>query len=178
MYSTSKNTNAYDINNIHLQVSMINKNKTNSQRKNQCSCYIFCILIFMSAQKNWPESHISQSDTEIGDRLIHVYAYFTQSIHVYAYFVHSLLNSTATFFRSWSWYAKCLQKSKGVFFVFLDGGTLTKWAKMERTRVTVMPLLCPNWKPSWKLGLCQVSWSSFINDLHFMWAKHHLNSFN
>ena len=97
MYSTS---NPNDINNIHLQVSMINKNKTNFQQKTQCSCYIFCRLIFMSAQKNWPESHISQSDTEIGDRLIHVYAYFTQSIHVYAYFVHSLLKSTATFFRS------------------------------------------------------------------------------
>ena len=102
MYSTLKKTNPNDINNIHLHVSMIIKNKTNSQQKNQCSCYIFCILllIFMSAQKNWPDSHISQSDTDIGDRLIHVYAYFTQSIHVYAYFVQSLLNSTATFFRS------------------------------------------------------------------------------
>ena len=150
---------------------MINNNKTNYQQKNQCSCYIFCILIFMSAQKNWPDSHISQSDTEIGDRLIHVYAYFTQSIHVYAYFVQSLLKSTAIFFRSW--YAKCLQKSKGVFFVFLDGGTLTKWAKMERTRVSdalalsklkaklkARSLLCPNWKPSWKLGLCSVQTES------------------
>ena len=100
MYSTSKKTNPNDINNIHLQVSMINKNKTNSQQKNQCSCYIFCILLFMSAQTNWPDSHISQSDTDIGDRLIHVYAYFTQSIHVYAYFVQSLLKFTAIFFRS------------------------------------------------------------------------------
>ena len=77
----------------------------------------------MSAQKNWPDSHMSQSDAKIGDRLIHVYAYFTQSIHAYAYFVQSLLKSTATFFQM---IRKVSAKIKGHFLVFLDGGTLTK----------------------------------------------------